>query len=357
MKQTSRLGEECLKRLNELGLERALGAVDEQGDPLPTGDILLQRGQKIWRFNCLIDIGQLRPGTSRNRVTEIKNKIFDRLETDEQEESCLLFTERVTETVGQILRDLGVNYIDTAGNAWIQNADLHVWVEGKQAASVPLPRRTTTKALQLSFLFLTGQHWCNETYRRLAEHTGLSIGMISKTVKMFMRDGHVNLVEKDRQLRQPEKFLAHWEDHWRTQLRPHLGEIRCQGRPDPEFRELLKTCSSEPEWIIGGELAATQVVGNVVPVNATIHVPPGSRRKAMERMRLRPNPDGPITILETFGSNNTWQAKPSRIRSDPTLQLADPILIRAELLGNQDDRLRTLATELLERFITPRWEA
>ena len=357
MKATSRLEEECLKRLEELDLERALAEVDAQGNHLPRGGIVLQRGEKVWRFNYLMSIGQLRPGTSENRITEIKNRVFDKLEANEQEESCLLFTERVTETVGQILRDLGVNYIDTAGNAWIQNADLLVWVEGKQAASPPLPVRTTTKALQLSFLFLTGHPWCNEPYRRLAEHTGLSIGMISKAVKMLARDGHVTVGENGRWLRQPEKFLAHWEDNWRAQLRPQLGEIRCQGRPDPGFHELLKMCSSEPQWLVGGELAATRVCGNVVPVNATIHVPPGNRTKAMERMRLRPNPEGTVTILETFGSNNRWSEKPSKVTSELAFQLADPILIRAELLGNQDERLRALATELLEGFVMPRWEA
>ena len=70
----------------------------------------------------------------------------------------------------------------------------------------------------------------------------------------------------------------------------------------------------------------------------------------MEALGLVPRPDGPITLLCTFGATNEWR-QPER----PALRLADPLLIHAELLRMGDDRARATAAQVYERYIVNRF--
>jgi hypothetical protein len=274
-----------------------------------------------------------------------------------EEEPWLLFTERVTPKVGEILRERGVGYVDTTGNAWIQQPGLCVWIEGRRAAvaSETPHKATTPTALQLSFLLLKSREWCNRPYRELAARTGLALGTVGWIMSALTKAGHIFHEEERRALRLPRDLHVHWEQRWHDRLRPRLGTVLCKGKADPGFRSLLETCADEPEWIIGGELAATCVAGNVEPTTTTLHVPPAEVRACMQRLKLIPHPEGNIRIVETFGQENGWQR--AERESGSRIALADPILIRAELLDSRDERLHLLASELLEAFIAPRWDS
>jgi hypothetical protein len=65
------------------------------------------------------------------------------------------------------------------------------------------------------------------------------------------------------------------------------------------------------------------------------------------KLRLRPDPNGKVTIVEQFGTQNAWN-------NDEFKHLVDPLLIHGELLTENNDRLRETTSLLFDRFITPR---
>ena len=339
----------CLEHLAEWGLTHT-GALEgrlEDGAPLAVTD-----GHRTWGFQ-LVHARYLRTNTVAHRASRI---LQDRASAGPDTPS-LLFTEYVTPGVGEVLRELGICYVDVAGNAWVRGPGLLAWVEGKRRVSAPRtnPKPTTPGALQLVYLLLKDAHWCSRPYREMAEHTGLALGTIGWIMNTLIHSGHVARTSTGRVLKSPERLHAEWEEHWYDRLRPRLAPTTCIGKRDPGFERLMNSVSETQGCFIGGELGVTQLLGGVEPTTATIHVPPGSARDCMQALTLLPNRDGNIQLVETFGSENRWDAGRGTTPNSPSRPLADPLLLRAEVLSSNDQRLHLMAHELLTDYIMPRW--
>ncbi|MEL7477175.1 MAG: type IV toxin-antitoxin system AbiEi family antitoxin, partial [Cyanobacteria bacterium J06555_12] len=135
-----------------------------------------------------------------------------------------------------------------------------------------------------------------------------------------------------------------WEVGYAETLYPKLllGRFSPIGSqaPDEIFEELLLRAEAEG-YLIGGELGAAVATEYLRPQTAVLHVNE-SYRMLIPRLRLKPDPKGSISFLSIFGTKNTW----SQDR-----RLADPLLIRAELLRVNDERLRETAELLLDQCI------
>lgn len=346
--RTDSWAEPCLEHLEEWGLTQTGTERDGMQDPL-----VMTAGDRHWVFQPAY-ARYLRTSTVAHRAAAI----LDSHAESGNDTSPLLFTEYVTPGIGEVLRGLGLCYVDVAGNAWIQNPGLRVSVEGKRRVGPPKthPKSTTPAALQLVYLLLKDTEWCRRPYREMADHTGLALGSIGWIMHALIHTGHVARAKGGRSLKTPARLLTEWEEHWLDRLRPRLEPTVCMGKRDPGFARLLNSISREPGWFVGGELGAAQLLGDIEPTTATIHVPPGSVRECMRRLSVIPNREGNITLLETFGNETGWEGS-ARERVRPhTPPLADPLLLRAEILGSNDQRLRLMANELLTDFIEPRWD-
>ena len=91
--------------------------------------------------------------------------------------------------------------------------------------------------------------------------------------------------------------------------------------------------------LLGGELGAQHLGLNVVAATATIHVRTWDA-STLKALQLAPSPRGPITVRRIFGDLNADPDRP---------QLADPLLLRAELLAIPDERLDACRAELAAR--------
>ncbi|MCP5022630.1 MAG: hypothetical protein GY930_12755 [bacterium] len=314
--------------------------------------VSIEEGSNSWSFRMLC-VRQLRPATASHRIREQLSGIPD----SQAGEPVLLVTERVSESVAEILRGQEVSYVDMGGNAHISRKGLHIWVSGRPVATeaARVQKTTTPVALQLAFLLLQDAQLCARPYRELARQSGLALGSVGWIMTAFIRAGYVGRRGRNRFLRSPKELATHFEQHWHERLRPKLGEVICQGPADLGFKRLLKTCAANQGFLVGGELAASQILGGVEPSTATIHVPVNSVQESMGKLRLLKNPAGNIRLLESFGSTHAWHV--GKKTHPQKVSMADPLLIRAELLESQDARLHELAEELLTQHIAPRWES
>ncbi len=341
--------ERCLDELEGLGFTHASARARPEADSIH--DLVLSDGDRSWKFRTEC-VRHMRPSTVSYRIGSLRSG-----ETgDAAAHPWLLFSERISESVGRSLRDQDVCYVDASGNAWIQQPGLRVWVEGRppKRAQRVKPKMTTPTALQVVYLLLKEPVWCERPYREVAERTGLALGTIGWIMSAMMDSGWVRGLRSRRELTNPRELCAHWEQNWHERLRPRLEPRLCKGRPDPGYESLLERCAGESDWLVGGELAATKVVEGLEAASVTVHVPRGGVRACLEKLKLLPHPEGDVHVLETFGQDNGW-AQDTAKRLDDGARLADPLLIRAELLGSRDERVHSLADELFERYVVPRW--
>ena len=337
--------QECLGALEALGLEWSR----DQATDRASGDgaaLSFSDGDTTWRFRVALE-RHLRPGTARHRIrTALADDVSDLRSTP-----WLVLTETITPTIAEILDELGVGYVDTAGNARLSQPGLHVSIAGRRARRPATTRRKTATptALKLAFVLLKDGQACALPYRDLAERSDIALGSVGWVMDALDSEGFISRKWRHRTLRAPSRLHDHWEQHWTERLRPKLGAVVCKARPGADVRDLLEGCAQIDGCLVGGELAAAELVGEVRPTTATLHVPPGTVRETTRALGLLRSDDGNVRVMETFGREDAWSDGPGQGG------FADPLLIRAEILGSSDDRLHGLANELRTRFIEPRW--
>ena len=110
----------------------------------------------------------------------------------------LVFTTFVSARSADTFRRAGVQYLDTAGNAWVHFGDVLIDVRGR-----PRPERTTgrprrsgnlfsTGRAQVIFALLTWPHLWDAPQRDLARAAGVSLGQAHNTLALLADAGYAS---------------------------------------------------------------------------------------------------------------------------------------------------------------------
>jgi hypothetical protein len=251
--------------------------------------------------------------------------------------------------IGQLIAEQ-VEFIDTAGNMYLNSPAAYLLVRGNR---LPKPETTAKSAftpagLQLVYSLLQNPNTLNARYRELAEFAGISLGAVSSAIQNLHNSGHL---QKSRsggyQIISYPKLLSFWEMGYAEKLRNQLliGNFTSgTKRSFPQLADDIQQNTME-DYLIGGELGAAIAINYLQPTRATLHVK--NHRQVILKLRLRPDSNGEVTILEQFGTQNAWN-------NDEFKHLVDPLLIHGELLTENDGRLRETAALLFDLLIAPR---
>jgi len=273
----------------------------------------------------------------------------------------LLLAPYLTPGVTEQLDAKGIEFADGAGNIYLAGPAAYVLVLGKQpergSRSGPSSGLTAT-GLKLVYALLVAPELWRATYRDLREVTGVSLGKISSTVRHLEDAGYLYRGPRGTlNPMEPMELHARWEFGYLEQLRPTLKPSGWVLNGNDRMRDVLDRLDPDSNALVGGEYAASTQTGYLSPAALTLHVPPGASKHVAVDLRLRPANDGAtVTLLERFvpvrkGRTARHAALDQWTGSDD--DLAHPVLVRAELLGQDDPRLRKTADRLLESLIRP----
>lgn len=268
----------------------------------------------------------------------------------------ILFAEHVTPRQAHDLRADGIAFVDTRGNVQIWGPGLYVRVLGnKPAARKPkTPRLTRPAAARVLFALLQNPRRVQEPYRELAEQTGVAPDTVSRVFHDLRGKGYLKVWgRRERAVIRLTELMELWTVAYEDALRPKLEPKRCHwagAKPVEQIANLLPLGPGEPPVLLGGEVAAALLTDMIRPTSATLYVPPGTQRAVMKALHLVPQPDGPVTLLHTFGVTNEWTP-----RKPAPAHLADPLLVHAELMREGDDRARMAAQAIYDRYIVRRF--
>lgn len=245
---------------------------------------------------------------------------------------------RLTET----LRREGQEFVDTAGNMFLDGPAGLVWVQGRVGPKRPgIAAQPGVAGLKLVSVLLRRPTAAECTYRELAESAGISLGAVGGIFAFLRAQGFLR--GPGRQLERVRDLLALWEQGYAQQLRPRLLQGTFRPLPGRELSELAHRAELEPQhYRIGGELGAAMLLGGHHPSTAAVHIRT-SWREAAAHLRLQPDAEGPVTLLRAFGTD-TEGTPPG---------LAHPLFLRAELLLDPGRRLGRMAEVLLHRHLMP----
>ena len=269
----------------------------------------------------------------------------------------LLLSPYLTPAVTERLLAERVEFVDGAGNVFLDSPAAYVLVLGNKPDRTPRPNGLTAADLKLIYALLSRPALRRATQRELGAAAGVSLGKVSATLRQLEAAGHLYRVKSGAlHLYEPAHLLGRWEFGYLEQLRPELAPSGWRLGRQATLESTLAQAAGLPGVLVGGEVAADAFTRYLEPAALTLHVPPGGTKSVAVGLRLPPaDRDADVILLERF----VPPAEPEdphaldRFQGENPRNLAHPILVRAELLAHGDGRLRKVADRLLDGVILP----
>jgi hypothetical protein len=270
----------------------------------------------------------------------------------------MLVTDYVNPNMADRLKEMDLAFIDLAGNAYLNEPPIFVYMKGNRPLEKKLLGATQkpTRAFQptgLKMLFglLTNPELLNEPYRDIAEATGVALGTVGWVFTEMREHGLVFEGKgRERRLTQKRRLLEEWVTAYPDKLRPKLRLGRYTA-PTHHWWEKVNLEPRKAQW--GGEVAAGMVTNYLKPEKAVIYADTIPARLIVEN-QLKTDPDGDVEILQRF-----W--KPQHVRqttNQPNVpaDIVPPLLIYADLMATADDRNVETAKMIYEKFLHGHFE-
>lgn len=253
------------------------------------------------------------------------------------EEKLLLITDYVNPVMAEDLKEKKIAFIDAAGNAYINEPPVYVYVKGNKQLE-ELPKRAKTRAFQATglkvlFAFFCKPELLNAPYREIAKAADVALGTVGWVLTDLREGGYlVDMGKRGRRLRQKKQLVDRWVTAYPEVLRPKLiiGRYRADNDhwwKDADVREL------HAWW--GGEVAAAKLTRYLKPEFVTVYAK-DRPEKLIIKNKLKKDPNGNVEILDAF-----WEAEDK--------ELAPPLLIYADLIATGDARNLETARMIYEK--------
>lgn len=250
---------------------------------------------------------------------------------------------RISREAGERLRNAGIGYIDTAGNAYLTGPGLLILIAGRKSKSKG-PKATPDRAfrpagLKLLLALLSSPGLLNSSYRELAEVSEISLGSVTHVLQS-LKDLEFLFEAKGRRHFQNREALL---NEWAKQYGRHMLDREVLGRFSALESGWWRNATRElGGGLWGGEVAAARLTGNLRPEEISIYAE-SVPRSIVKSYRLRKDEEGPIVFRRKF-----WHFDHPL---QTTRRVVPPPLIYAELLALGDPRTAEAAKIIEERYI------
>ena len=309
--------------------------LDTPNDDIDTAILLRINGRKL-RYDCEIKKKVDRYAFPLNLLNRLGNA-----------ERTLLVSSPLSPDMANRCRDIGLQFIDTAGNAYINDgAGIYIYVTGRRGGAepqIPANNTMTPAALRMMFAALAEPALLNAPYRDISNKARISTGAIGKAFETLeSRELIGSAASGKRMIRTPELFLNEWASGYAGRLKPKLRKHRFA---TDNLNHFLNWVPDLGLSAYGGERAAMYMTGHLQPEVCTIYVDmddPHALKDIVKNFRLRADPQGRIEVVEMFWNPDDFT------KWFPTVP---PHLVYADLMASHDSRNITVARQLAPEII------
>jgi len=243
----------------------------------------------------------------------------------------LLVVRYIPTKIAEILREMEIPFIDTAGNAYINDPPIYIHIQGNRPEGMEWPRLAEKGIMRLAglravFALLCNKDLIDATFREIAITAGTALGTIDRVIKDLKRRGFLlDMGEQGRKLTRKKELIDWWVNAYAEKVRPK----QIIGRYETDDYEQLRNADFKKfnaQW--GGEMAAGILTKYLRPEIITIYANRPINNLVLE-CKLRNRPNGKIEIRERFWRfDDKWREK----------NVVHPILVYADLLATGDAR-------------------
>lgn len=270
----------------------------------------------------------------------------------------LLVADYVNPEMADRLREVGAQFIDTAGNVYLSDKTLYVFVKGNRLPSGYLAPRRTTRAFNVSglrviFSLLLYPGLVGSAYRKIADMSGVSLGTIGWVLTDLKERGYVAElgVNRARVLSNPLELLNRWVEAYPEKLLPdiELGSFQASSRFP--WRDIEPT-NYGGCW--GGEVGASLLDNYLQPAQGSLYLPKERLKEFLIDHKLKKSHETPIGDSGAIHIQQKFWRDPfeEQAQSISERSVAPVILVYADLLASADTRNLEAAKRLYDRIKT-----
>ena len=335
MRETE-LMEAATARLGELtGLGVTLQPTPKGLGPQVDGQIRITHGHDHWTYlvACRAQV---------DRVAML-HQVHQQLK--ELPGEGLLLAPYLGPELARVCQEIGLPFLDAAGNAFLKQKGLYVLRVGQKVDKTHFqtakPMRAFDRSgLRIVFALLVEPALLQATYRDIAKAAGVALGTVGWVLTDLREHGF--LVEDHQGKRRwldRQRVLQAWVTNFPLRLRERL-HVRRYVAKEAGWWKAAKPEDFNGYW--GGEVAAAKLMDELIPKTVTLYLPE-THNAFLAKHRLRADPQGPIEVLETF-----WD-----LPQDPNAPagIAPPLLVFADLQGIGDPRTLEQARMIHGRYL------
>jgi len=270
----------------------------------------------------------------------------------------LLAADYINPKMADKLRQQGVQFIDTAGNAFINQPPVYVYVTGnRQEERDFMPtqngakRAFEPKGLMVVYTFLLTPELVNAPYREIAEKAGVAVGTVGWVLNGLKAAGFIRDTggKKGRRLTHYRKLLDRWVEAWPEKLKPKqfVGEFVTD---NPYWWTDIDITEFDGYW--GGEIAAAKYTNYLKPEVVTLYLPEHARTRLLQSVRLRKATEragrgaGTVQIYRPF-----WPERVAPARANVEEGLVHPLLVYADLVATGEARNLAVAQRIYDEHL------
>ena len=268
----------------------------------------------------------------------------------------LLVADYINRNMGEQLKEADVQFIDTAGNAYINQRPIYIYINGNkpQKAIVAKAPLKTNRAFQptgmkVVFVFLREEELVNAPYRVIADQAAVALGAVGGVIHDLIAHGFLleGISKNQRKLAEFDRLLDQWVEAYPYKLKRKY-EIGRFASDNPDWWKSIHPEKHDAQW--GGEIAVAKYTNYLNPQHGLVYIDKTKMADFLQTARLKKaepdeRQDIQIDLVEPFWkkANNDEKIKHAG--------LVHPIIAYADLIESGDTRNLDAANRLREKFL------
>ena len=263
-------------------------------------------------------------------------------------EKSILVADYINPAMGETLQQAGVQYIDSVGNAFIDQPSVFICIKGNKPEKVSSSHKPgkafQSAGLKIIHAFISDADLLNSSYRTIAEKAGTALATVGDVIRGLEQAGYLKTSAGKRQLINRDQLQQQWVEAYPHKLREkhYIGTFTTD---NPLWWQSFKPDEFDGLW--EGEVAAAEYTHYLNPKNAIVYISRNSMAGLMKAAKLRKVKPHEYTDFEIKLFEPFWP------ETSGYHHLAPPLVTYADLLETGESRNIETANKLYEKYL--RW--